>query len=485
MVSRIWCNSLLDKYLGYLEQTVCRKQFTKKLDDSSKYLINQYQSQGSNIGDHNFINQTFVLGTAAKGLDQEGPLVPPKPTIYISHEAIEGQYAAQILRAISKALSISGFDVLLDEKRQQRGGDGRRQLYDHLQRCHGAVILFSEGVFTSEWVKYETTLLTSRKYLEPEFIIVPILLPLLTQQDLDANYIPSMIIKDIYQLTQEPMLPALSDIVVERFAPLRASCTNSPFQRLESLIIPPLKRLDREILLVAARELEVSTENLLSDVNCYRVLARELLRADLQGLGKAMNILAPHLKREEALGIVKILASSWVDECAAAIIPEVVKRPLAQRSICVDGIRPFTGEKYIRRACNGSEDWTVLQVNNRPGEDQLGALIREIRAQAERLYPDLTEEDIETLLKDPEEGIGYPHIVLVPEYLNVEVLIELRKKYGGLTFFLLPGEKHPDIQEMKLKDIEFLLPPLGLKQETQAWIQYNQVCTIVNQRCKN
>ncbi len=269
--------------------------------------------------------------------------------------------------------------------------------------------------------------------------------------------------------------------IIEQFAPLKDCLPKSPLQKLESVITPWLKKLDRDVLLDTAEKLGVDVGVWPPDVGiCSTLLARALLKGELPKVFDALRILAPQLDKNFAYNMITILAPSWVDERAVAPIPEVMRRPPKQRTVCVNGRKTFTGEMYIRRASGTFPSWSTLKVNNLSAEDQFGALMREIRAEYRKEIADdsLNDEDIDDLLNNLQEDLD-PYFVVVPDYLDDEVLLKLREKYPRLTFFLLSGNQHLDTQELELKYIKFLQPALEPEQEKEAFRSYNHARAIV------
>ena len=67
-----------------------------------------------------------------------------------------------------------GYKVLLDKARLEPADNWRAKLHGWLGSCHGAVILLSEDSIASEWVRKEATILTWRKSLRPELLVMPV-----------------------------------------------------------------------------------------------------------------------------------------------------------------------------------------------------------------------------------------------------------------------------------------------------------------------
>ncbi len=98
-----------------------------------------------------------------------------KPEIFISYTGREslGQNAAGELYS---ALEAAGFTALQDKKRLVHGDAWHDGLDTMLNQCHGAVILLSPEVANSDWVRREATILSHRKRVCPDFVLLPVLI---------------------------------------------------------------------------------------------------------------------------------------------------------------------------------------------------------------------------------------------------------------------------------------------------------------------
>jgi hypothetical protein len=106
-----------------------------------------------------------------------------RPLVYISHHALEDS-AREVLNAIHLRLFEDGFDVLLDSTRLQPGSAWSEQMKSWLDLCHGVVMLFSESALTSPQVTKEFNDITQRCASDKDLVVVPVLLPPVTRNDL-------------------------------------------------------------------------------------------------------------------------------------------------------------------------------------------------------------------------------------------------------------------------------------------------------------
>ncbi len=108
--------------------------------------------------------------------------------VFISHSAKEPE-ADQALTELAAALNKAGHTVLLDREpgRLSPGIDWRQEIHTWMALCHAAVVLFSPHALESDWVKKEATIMSWRKSLDKNFILVPVLVPPTKRADLDAK----------------------------------------------------------------------------------------------------------------------------------------------------------------------------------------------------------------------------------------------------------------------------------------------------------
>ncbi len=408
-----------------------------------------------------------------------------KPVIFISHSA-KDDFAVRVRDTLYTKLEEAGFDPFMDKRDLQVGDEWRRAILSMLGKSDTGIILFSSDALISPWVKQEALMLAIRRSQDPGFLIIPVLLPPVTSKELDTDPFSQIAMKEI-QAARGDVDTVLNQIL-ERLAPLRESFADGPLKELEDVIdfiLKPVYRDQPQKVRDAAKALGADAEKWSAHIVC-RLLARQLLKVDLSTLPKAieaLKILAPYLDRNAGNKMVTILTSLWVDEHAVKQIPEISKRPLAQRTIRVNGIKPDTGKMYILRACRKIPGWTVLRITNEGwAEQQFGALVREIRAAYTQAIGGSTayeDADIDSDLEDPPEND--PLFVVIPKGLDNEILSQLRQKYPGITFFIITEDIPSNLEELQRNYIEFLRPPLGPGVEKKAHYHYRQAQIIVTQ----
>jgi len=110
--------------------------------------------------------------------------------LFISHSSKTDE-THNLLHALGEKLrgSLSSYDVSFDQDRSITGGTGWSNQIDRwMAECHVAIILISKAVFDSNWVKKEAAILCWRKKIQPEFLVIPVLLGDIVLEDLEQGF---------------------------------------------------------------------------------------------------------------------------------------------------------------------------------------------------------------------------------------------------------------------------------------------------------
>jgi hypothetical protein len=391
------------------------------------------------------------------------------PQVFISHSS-HGPGASQARLKLERALEHEGFDVLVDKHKLKLGDEWRRKVFNMVFECHAAVVMLSEAALTSDYVFLETAWLMARRYLDRDFVIVPVLLPPVSRAQLDQGPLRTMQLKEIQQ---GEMNSKLLKQVIDLLTPMKAALTPSPFEQLlERIALWLPERQDR--VNGIATQLSIDIGGLSPDL-ARRQIARVLLGCDLATLPKMFDALAPNLNsRTEAERLLAVLACSWVDPEAAASIPAVMGQPCDVRAVALNCTEDLTAKAYLQRARARFPSWPTLQTLNEGGADQLGRLVREIRTAYRAQTPDeiLTDKVIDKRLGlDPGDS---PNIVIIPGMVDGEVFEKLRGLYEHLGFFLLTEDEDPSTVQSNLAGITVLKPPLAAEREQEFLARYEQ-----------
>lgn len=411
-------------------------------------------------------------------------LEPYKPVIFISHSA-KDVAAREILSKLYTAIN-KEYEVLLDRKRLLPTDPWRKELHTWMGLCQGAVVLLSEHALRhSPWVQKEATVLSYRREMDKQFILVLVLVPpvdaVMLKQEEDFAPLELDAIQAAYGTTDE-----IVEQVLESLKPLKDELDQrAPLRNIEKSvgrILSELAQEDRTPLFAAAAKLGKRL-HWKSNERYGEQLARELLSADLE---KAVNVLEFLAKSIPGSGIklaevLNTLAPFWVEPDAVSELLRMNKRPPRQRAVRVNGAAcPFTGKSYIRRArvdkdllfatiTRPSRVWEELKP-----EAKLDELIKEIHKQLELGFEEDDEpsaEDIERQVRNI--GNEEPMFVIVPKGFDENLLGMLRERLKSFTFFMLGDDSTFDAPELKDWQILFLKPELtpGCDQKFQDLIE--------------
>jgi len=410
----------------------------------------------------------------------------PKPLVFISHSAKDG-LAKSVLEKLRTALN-PDFEVLLDQDKLEPNDVWARELAIWMGLCNAAVIIFSKDALKSAWVLKEATILRWRRDSDPDFVIVPILLPGVDAKKLKKEKRFEPLSLNEIQMAVADTADAAVDKVLKRLAPMKnLGEKKTPLHKLEDTIATRLYELEDKspnVLREAAAILGVQI--LWQSNNRYsQQLARALLIADFSKVSEAVLAIAEYLSEEAAIYIIERLAPFWVNAQAVARLHELVQAPNNQRAICVNGkLGPFTPKQYLSRARISLPAWISASISPQNGNEenpqlQMQSIEREIRQQVLPLlgYEDeynqgLFSSEAEFLLTDDEAT--EPLFIIVPKNLDEQVLDALRKKFSRFTFFLIKEDESLDPPKLKLKLIELLEPKLDPKTEEEAFRRYSR-----------
>jgi hypothetical protein len=394
-----------------------------------------------------------------------------KPQVFISHTDGEDPDAQAFRALLSRGLADAGFDPVLDQERNELGDLWRRQLLVWMLGCHAGLILLTkkaiEGTGTP-WMQFETTVLVMLRTRSeiaddgaPAFPIIPVLVPPVRPEDIQGSWLGPLALDEIQSGRASA---ALVKRVVASLAKrgLKESLADSPLQALQSVVRPWLRKVDRDVVLATGKALGADTTTWTLDDAPDR-LVRELLKADLDGVGKAMTTLAPQLP-DHAQQLLDILAAAWVDPEAAAKLP-----PIARSTRRVAGINAkwtkFTGDSYVRRAWARHPPPAIVYVTE-SGERDVEGAAREIFAAIRERNPKMdlaTEQDVVDFMAAVAGDTAF-HVGLswVPEPPTVTAL---SARFPDATFLCLAADEG-------LGEIGYLTPEIEAQCENKAYFSY-------------
>lgn len=108
---------------------------------------------------------------------------------------------------------------------------------------------------------------------------------------------------------------------------------------------------------------------------------------------------------------------------------------------------------------------TTTNISGLENQALLEAYDNQIRRKLFAGDKTLPHESLKELLKEIREPV---FVFVGDRAINKEILTELRDRYPGIVFVLLPGESFPDWNELGLKCLELVRPELEPGEELQG-----------------
>lgn len=387
----------------------------------------------------------------------------PVPRIFISHSAHE--FASELLlKAIENALKAGGFEPYVDRTRLRPGVDWRNELYTEIFRSHGGIILFSESALKSDWVFFEATALAQRRWAHPdEFVLLPLVLSPVTPAVLNQRRFGPLDLARL-QVVKDASQHDLIKIT-RAFQPLLASCSDSPLDLLEEVLVDAMPRKPAP-LQRAAHELDVPVSD---PMEARRTVAHAFFHAKLPAFYEAMTHLTPAMKKDGATKVVDIVVPFWVRPDAVVLLAQAALNPPPRAVSLLNTEDKLIAEMYVRRAAaHYPLRWTIVPVTAAGGERTSAAVIGEIREHFRRQIDnhEKTDEQLDRLIAHRTRIV--PVVVIFPSATRAQTIIEVRAKYPECTYLVRTGSDVPQKDQVVGLGGRVLLPALVPAQEDEA-----------------
>ncbi|MFN7937307.1 MAG: toll/interleukin-1 receptor domain-containing protein [Bryobacteraceae bacterium] len=404
-----------------------------------------------------------------------------KPRIFISHSARE-QDTDSVLRQISEQLKSDGYEVLLDRESLREGTRWREQLYNWMNYCHGAIVLYSPAALESDFVPIEVSVLTSRRHIDPRFIVQTVLMKGFDRSELESGIWKSLEVNAYQQMSQasEEKASQISQELSRSFQRLKTSVLpKTPLDRMALRLRSLISSVASEVLEDAASELVVPAEPWDSRTDVHNAFVTAMLGADLVNLHKALRRLRDNgADADKTREIYELLAPSWIDYRAAQSLHEVAVATGGRPSVATTGqFLDFTPSMFVRRACCRPirEAWPVKEVPCRSSDNPEGYYSSRVKIALLSLaklevteHPERDESEIQNWLYS-RRRLNEPVIIAMAwPGPGPNTLIRLRERYQGVTFFLLTPTQRPDAPVFSEGHLRFLEPPIDFQREQDA-----------------
>lgn len=381
-----------------------------------------------------------------------------------------------------------------DEHGLPAGIDWEKRLNEWLAECHAAIILFSKrAIENSNWVKKEATILSWRRELEKDFILVPVLLNnQTTPEDLEKDLFGTLRINKSQCVPNASDSKTIVNKLKERIGgpeAVKINCADTPFDKLSKNISELLEESAKKEKLQKAwdsiNEIEKPEWNYDSGVKFANALARFLLRKEkncIHNLQCIIDIARPRTldNAKELLSFIRCL---WVDARAAGLIPGSLNNHrvvamngrLLMRTI-EDKPNYFTIDRYIERAWPGTNMINIISIGSFKNSEDIKQDIRsKFGARNTRLSEDVVDGIIN---EDPQQILAYIPATNddggIPDSF---ILAELKKTYKNIIFILGCGDELPILPRDQIVPIE---PELDLEEEGKQEIIENRAIQFIN-----
>jgi len=397
----------------------------------------------------------------------------PSPRIFISHAAADDP---TLLWAVHDALKAAGFDVLMDVARLQGGMDWRNEIYVWIARAHGAVVILTEKSKDRDWVKFEIAALASRRLLDGVQLI-PVLVPPLDDAVLRERQFEPYDVARLQAMKVDSTDANAIDDVVSRFQGLVQAFSDTPFDLLQMIVARALK-VDDDVLERTALALDPAAQNAIVDKS---YVAAALFHAPADKLCNALQQLGGDMSRSQLLKILQIVTPFWIEPAAIVDIAREAASPGGpHRILLLNTTNGQIGVMYIQRAALAYPlKWSVIPVNADAGENPIAGVQADMRKwfrNANLMLAVTSDADVDAHIRSRPS----PVIIVLPHWLKLERIAELRDLYPNCIFISLAGKGLPDDATLKTVNAVVIEPRLDAARESAITMQYGECSTVVN-----
>lgn len=396
--------------------------------------------------------------------------------VFISYSSRDPS-ALALMEHLATDLGAAGHEVLVDRKRIQPGEQWRDEIFAWLGLCHAAVVLLSPTVFDpqSVWVPREASILSWRKTLKDDFLLLPVFVGGATIQDLlDDRQFSALAFEDLQAIQHSD--PASTTAAI-RSQIEQISTAHSPVDVLADQMCAQLQHVSEAGIAAASRELNFDLGPVHPFQDERRALALALLQVSLRESSPALEQIAAYCANPTVIRrIIDIIAPSWVDLCAARWIRALAgkQRPPA---MLLNANLAFAAEMYVRRASGlppnvGSRVVRITALHGERDTDDLAAEVEEallMSFSSSLLDEDDQDRQLRSLLRNLRNA-GKPAVVVIAELpaRAREVAATLQERFADVCFLYLTGAELPDAVQCPAGLFRPLLPALRPGEDQHA-----------------
>jgi hypothetical protein len=393
-----------------------------------------------------------------------------KARVFISHSAKEAA-AQKIQKALVEALEASEAVVaLIDQNDLEPGDMWRSRINLWVGGCDAAVILLSGKALTSDWVFYESALLTYRRERDPGFLVVPVYVEV-DAEAVKASHLHPTDITAIQAVHSAGR--TVSDIVADIVKALeKAACRgDSPVERRAKRLANYLM-FEESQLRDAAKFIQYDLKPWLPAADARLLLAVQLQCVGMKAAVPALLNLSSLLGEQKREGwlqeVIELVASSWVDQRSIERIPSIAKALIPQAGPCAVGLNaasPITAKMYVLRSSTEEPaPWKLAPCDGIVGNDRIEETIAELTGKVARVVAaelKCRPEEVAGKLRKRNWAGPRPLFISLPGAgITDEILAALRKAFPHVVFFLLMGDTPAEGPLLTDAMLEALFPQL-------------------------
>jgi len=419
-----------------------------------------------------------------------------KKRIFVSHSS-KTDANITLLKKVCKGLEEYKTDednleyqIVYDLNNTIIGGD---DWYNSIERwmmeADAAVILFSKAaLFDSDWVKKEVSNLSWRKNLDPDFVLIPVLLEGLEPNEFNKGLL------GVLQINRIQFIKDTNDateIVAELHKKLAAEASlkdlaerdfdGASYEPLEGKLAELIaSKLPRDALDDAVKELDLTRPLWPPDKHKINALAvaRHLVSnpdESMRCLSDFLDELQLSIPRECASNLIKYIKGMWVNREAAASLPNAKQ---THKIIGLNGnkVENYTAKRYCERAWPLSSKWDLIRINETSFTEN------EIFSDIDYAITSSRETAKDKRIRNRIKRSRLAFIILIPGRIisngTYDDLSEkLRKRYHGAIILVDIG---PDRPPWLPETIEVLTPLIDTEEETNQFDDYQDTKTLFN-----
>jgi hypothetical protein len=394
-----------------------------------------------------------------------------RPRIFISHSSKEPT-AEEFRDKLAERLREKKYRVLLDKDDIELNRDWRSTINTWVGACDAAVLLLSQAALKSRYVAYEASLMSYRHTQEQgRFKLFPVYLAPVTEKKIANSLLGPSGVADVEAIPGGvPLEDAIEHIL--QYLEEHVSSPESVAERHARRLCGLIKDVGTVELQAAADRMGKDLEPWLPGLELPMKVALYLMAAGLDIAAMGVRAFRSRLPKDIALEeVMKLIATSWVDCCAASEVGKAERQPGLLALNCDS---PRTAELYVIGSCDlpAGDPWRVVQVHGVVGDggiEELKSLIRSSLAHKLGVTP--AEVD-----KEAREGLEKkdPVIVTLPlAGMTKAALDALRSAFPAVTFFFLMGSEQPSDEMVRQSGLAILRPLLEPGTEQPFWQTYD------------